>query len=156
MQRHMFSLNTIKCTGSICKNIKISYISGPPFTSCIVTEAQMSLLLETSVGLAVRIFPATTGTFTKDTALSENGRDAAWHVWINAARHGVGTAWTRHGICELTFIVFQPYWTCITRGIPRSKRALCAVNAAVRGTCMENIWALVSYKRRELEWHKGR
>jgi hypothetical protein len=46
--------------------------------------------------LAVRVFPATTRTFTKDTALSEQGRDAAWHVWINA-RHGRGTAWVRHG-----------------------------------------------------------
>jgi hypothetical protein len=40
-------------------------------------------------------------TFTKDTALSENGRGAAWHVWINAARHGRGTAWARHCMCEL-------------------------------------------------------
>ena len=37
--------------------------------------------------LAVRIFPATMRTFTKDTALSEHGRGAAWHVWIN------GIAW---------------------------------------------------------------
>jgi hypothetical protein len=41
------------------------------------------------VGLAVRIFPATTRTFTKDTSLLEKGRGAAWHVWINA-RHGHG------------------------------------------------------------------
>ena len=33
-----------------------------------------------TVGLAVRIFPATMRTFTKDTALSEQGRGAAWHV----------------------------------------------------------------------------
>jgi hypothetical protein len=33
-----------------------------------------------TVGLAVRIFPATTRTFTKDTALSEQGRVAAWHM----------------------------------------------------------------------------
>jgi hypothetical protein len=46
--------------------------------------------------LAVRVFPATTRTFTKDKALSEQGRGAAWHVWINA-RHGRGTAWERHG-----------------------------------------------------------
>jgi hypothetical protein len=45
---------------------------------------------------AVRIFPSTTRTFTKETALSENGRDAAWHVWINAARE-------RHGMCDLAF-----------------------------------------------------
>ena len=38
-----------------------------------------------------RIFPATVRTFMKDTALPEQGRGAAWHVWINA-RHGRGTA----------------------------------------------------------------
>jgi hypothetical protein len=45
--------------------------------------------------LAVRIFPAIARTFTKDTALSEHGRGAAWHVWIVAARHGhgMGNAW---------------------------------------------------------------
>jgi hypothetical protein len=32
--------------------------------------------------LAVRIFPATTRTFTKDTAMSEQGRGAACYVWI--------------------------------------------------------------------------
>jgi len=42
------------------------------------------------------MFPATTRTFTKDTALLEQGRGAAWRVWINA-RHGRGTAWARHG-----------------------------------------------------------
>jgi hypothetical protein len=55
------------------------------------------------VGLAVRIFPAPTRTFTKDTALSENGRGAAWHVGIKAGRHGRGRAWERHGMCELAF-----------------------------------------------------
>ena len=35
-------------------------------------------------------------TFTKGTALSEHGRDAAWHVWINV-RHGSGKARARHG-----------------------------------------------------------
>ena len=33
-----------------------------------------------TVGLAVRIFPATMRTLTKDTALSEHGWGAAWHV----------------------------------------------------------------------------
>ena len=47
-------------------------------------------------GLAVRMFPATMRTFTKDTALSEQGRGVAWHMCINA-RHGMGTAWARHG-----------------------------------------------------------
>jgi hypothetical protein len=42
-----------------------------------------------NVGLAVRIFPATMRTFTKDTAHSEQGRGAAWHVWGMAGeRHG--------------------------------------------------------------------
>jgi hypothetical protein len=50
-----------------------------------------------TVGLAVRLFPATTRTFTKDAALSEYCRDAEWHVWIKAARHDRGTAWARHG-----------------------------------------------------------
>jgi len=49
-----------------------------------------------TAGLAVRIFSATMWTFTKDTALSKQGRGAAWHVWINA-RYGRGTAWARHG-----------------------------------------------------------
>jgi hypothetical protein len=48
--------------------------------------------------LAVRIFPSTTRTFTKDTALSENGRVAVWHVRINAARE-------RHDMCELALTI---------------------------------------------------
>jgi hypothetical protein len=44
-----------------------------------------------TVGLAVRIFPATTQTFMNNTALSENGRGMAW-------------AW--HGMCELVFNEF--------------------------------------------------
>ena len=46
-------------------------------------------MISYTVGPAVRIFPATMRTFTKDTALSEQGRGAAWYVWINA-RHGNG------------------------------------------------------------------
>jgi hypothetical protein len=53
-----------------------------------------SMPIRYTVALAVRIFPATTRTFTKDTALSDSGRGAAWHVWI-------GTAWARNGMCEL-------------------------------------------------------
>jgi hypothetical protein len=47
------------------------------------------------VGLAVRIFPATTRIFTKDTALSEHGRGATWHVWINgtACYLWIGLKW---------------------------------------------------------------
>jgi hypothetical protein len=58
------------------------------------------------VGLAVRIFPVTTRTFTKDTALSEQGRATAWHVWINA-RYCRGTAWARHAMFESAFNVLS-------------------------------------------------
>jgi hypothetical protein len=47
--------------------------------------------------------------FTKDTALSEQGRGAAWHVWINE-RHGRGTAWEWHGhgmLCVNRPLMFQ-------------------------------------------------
>jgi hypothetical protein len=55
----------------------------------------------TRTRLAVRIFPSTTRTFTKNTELSENGRVAAWHLWINSAGE-------RHGMCELAFnLTFQ-------------------------------------------------
>jgi hypothetical protein len=56
-----------------------------------------SIPIRKTAKLAVRIFPATTWTITKNTALSEHGREAAWHVWINAACHGRGTAWERQG-----------------------------------------------------------
>jgi hypothetical protein len=55
-----------------------------------------------TVGLAVRIFPVTTRTFTKDGALLEQGRGAAWHMWINE-RPGRGSAWARHAVCESAF-----------------------------------------------------
>jgi hypothetical protein len=42
-----------------------------------------SIPVRKTVGLAVRIFPATTRNFTKDTVLSENGRGAAWYVGIS-------------------------------------------------------------------------
>ena len=45
MQHHMFSLHTIKCTESICENINKIYIIALLF---IVTEAQMSMLMESS------------------------------------------------------------------------------------------------------------
>ena len=57
-----------------------------------------------TLGLAVRIFPATMRTFTKYTALLEQGSGGAWHVWINAW-HGRGTAWARHAVCESAFKV---------------------------------------------------
>ena len=68
---------------------------------CWLVAAHYKKTICYAFGLAVRIFPATMRTLTKDTALSEQGRGAAWHVWINA-RHGRGIAWARHGMCELT------------------------------------------------------
>ena len=56
--------------------------------------------LQKAVGLAVWIFSGTTRTLTKDTALSEQGRGAAWHAWINDTAwqgNGIGTARARHG-----------------------------------------------------------
>ena len=45
-----------------------------------VKSGSSTLQKRRSVGLAVRIFPATTRPLTKDTAMSEQGRSAAWHV----------------------------------------------------------------------------
>jgi hypothetical protein len=45
-------------------------------------------------------------TFTKNTALSEQGRGVAWHVLINA-RHGRWTAWERQAVCESALSVFS-------------------------------------------------
>ena len=56
--------------------------------------------------VAVRIFPATTWTFTKDTALSEHGRGAAWRAWINGTAwqgNGMGATWARHAMYESAF-----------------------------------------------------
>jgi hypothetical protein len=39
-----------------------------------------SIPIRQTVGLVVRVFPATARTFTKDTALSQNGRRTARHV----------------------------------------------------------------------------
>ena len=47
-----------------------------------------------TVGLAVRIFTATMRTFTKNTALSEQGRGAAWHGMCELTNGMVGE---RHG-----------------------------------------------------------
>jgi len=56
-----------------------------PNTVCMDEEKCGSSTLQKkticyTAGLAVRIFPATMWTFTKDMALSEQGRGAAWHV----------------------------------------------------------------------------
>jgi hypothetical protein len=56
-----------------------------------------SIPIRLIVELAVRIFPATTRTFIKDTALSENDRGAAWHVWISLYLRHV----TSHRICSV-------------------------------------------------------
>jgi hypothetical protein len=73
-----------------------------PATMWISTKVVIrSIPIHWTTVLAVRIFPATMRTFTKDTALSENGRGTAWHAWINAAQQSKGTAWAWHGMCEL-------------------------------------------------------
>jgi len=44
--------------------------------------------------------------FMKDMALLEQGRGAAWHVWINSTAwqgKGMGTAGARHAMCESGF-----------------------------------------------------
>jgi hypothetical protein len=51
-----------------------------PTTTRSSTKVIRSIPICYTVGLAIRIFPATTRNFTKDTALVENGRGAAWHV----------------------------------------------------------------------------
>jgi hypothetical protein len=58
-----------------------------PATTCSSTKVVIrSISICQTVGLAVRIFLATTQTFTKGMALLENGRGMAWH-----------------GMCELAF-----------------------------------------------------
>jgi hypothetical protein len=67
----------------------------------VVTHYNKDDLL--NVGLAVRIFPATRRTFTKDTALSEHSRGAAWHVRNNGTAwhvNGMGAAWAWHTTFE--------------------------------------------------------
>jgi hypothetical protein len=73
---------------------------GRPETACgrparvphLLATTRSSTKVVTRSRLAVRIFPSTTRTFTKDTALSENGRVTAWHVRTKAAgeRYGNG------------------------------------------------------------------
>jgi hypothetical protein len=77
-----------------------SYFSRPKHSAAWTWHDVISIgRPETTCGrpACVRLLPATTRISTKDTALSENGRGAAWHVWINAVRHGRGTTWGRHG-----------------------------------------------------------
>jgi hypothetical protein len=73
----------------------------PSYVRLFPATTRSSTKVVTRSRLVVRIFPSTTRTFTKDKALSENGRVAAWHVWINAAGE-------RHGMCELALICFFP------------------------------------------------
>ena len=77
------------------------------FIPTTVKSGSNTLQKGRSVKLAVRIFPATTRTFTKDTALSEQGKGAAWHVWIKAW-HGRGMAWAWHGHGMLQVCVNPP------------------------------------------------
>jgi len=79
------------------------------------------------------MFPATTQTFTKDTALSEQGKGAAWRVWINA-RHGRGTAWARHAMCESAFIRHEV--SCLEPGRACPFRChLCLINFLDHSLC---------------------
>jgi hypothetical protein len=81
---------------------------GRPETACgrpvrvrlLPVTTRSSTKVVTRSRLAVRIFSSTTRTSTKDTALSENGRVAAWRVWIHASGE-------RHGVCELALSVFN-------------------------------------------------
>jgi hypothetical protein len=44
--------------------------------------------------------------YQEDTALSEQGRGAAWHVGINGTTwqgNGIGSAWARHVMSESAF-----------------------------------------------------
>jgi hypothetical protein len=63
-------------------------------TAC-VRSAQVRCLPSTTRSFTIDSsdFPGYTRTYTKDTALSENGIGIARHVWISATRHGRGTAW---------------------------------------------------------------
>jgi hypothetical protein len=93
---------TIGCPETTCG--RPSRVRLLPATTWISTKVVTRSI---PISGAVRIFLSTTRTFTKDTALSENGGGAAWHVWINAAeerqRNSMWTAWERHGMCELAF-----------------------------------------------------
>jgi len=64
-----------------------------------VVAACYKKMIHQTVGLAVQIFPATTWTSTKDTALSEHGRGMAW------TGHRRGMAWAWHTMCESTYEV---------------------------------------------------
>jgi hypothetical protein len=69
--------------------------------SISTTAKSRSSTLQKRRSVKVRIFPATTRTFTKDKELSGHGTGAAWHVWIN------GTAWQVNGIIT-AFCVNRP------------------------------------------------
>ena len=83
-----------------------------------------------TVGLAIRIFPATMRTFTKDTALSEQSRGAAWRVWINV-RHGSGTTCARHAMCESALMLFFPLFGRVVAPSPSR------INSSKKGSGME-------------------
>ena len=64
---------------------QLQVASVKPNTVCMDDEKSGSNTLHKktiyyNVGLTVWIFPATMRTFTKHTALSDQGRGAAWHV----------------------------------------------------------------------------
>jgi hypothetical protein len=97
----------------------------------LLPEAYQSQVVTRSIPIsdAVWIFPPTTRTFTKDTALSENGGGMCE---LTRQGNGMGTAWTRHGngmdtawyvwisrlyegfvTCSDTKTVFNAYTMCL-------------------------------------------
>ena len=79
-----------------------------PNTVCMDEEKSGSSTLQKKttcyiVGLAVRIFPAIMRIFTKDTALSEQGKGGGRHGMCELT-HGMGAARAQHAMCESAFM----------------------------------------------------
>ena len=73
-------------------------------------------------------------TFTKDTARSEQGMGAAWHVWFNA-RHGRGTTWARHGNDML----------CVNRPLVCSNKLFVSLCIVRMGASNSAYWTLPKF-----------
>ena len=78
--------------------------SSQPSIPTTVKNGSSTLQKRRYVGLTVPIFPATTRTFRKDTALSEQGRGARHGMAGERRGNGMGAAWVRHAMCESAFI----------------------------------------------------
>jgi len=114
---------TTRSSTKIIRSIPILFTTIHTYDCKVWYQHTTKKTICSTVGLAVRIFPATTRTFTKDTALSEQGRGAAWHVWINALP-GRGTAWARHAMCESALIMPADGRWDFTRHL-KSQRSRC-------------------------------